>query len=61
MINRETVAKELYETYCTAVGGVAHDGGKLPDWETFAADPAKAKQANAWLASADRAIELLLH
>lgn len=33
MINRETVAKELYETYCTAVGGVAFNGDKLPDWE----------------------------
>ena len=59
MINRETVAKVLYEEYCEAVGGVAFNGDPLPDWDTFYADPSKAKQSNAWLATADRAMKLL--
>lgn len=60
MINREIVAKELYTTYCAAVGGVAFNGDPLPDWDTFAADPAKEKQSSAWLAAADRAMALML-
>ncbi len=60
MINRETVAEELYTTYCAAVGGVAFNGDPLPDWATFAADPTKEKQSSAWLAAADRAMALLL-
>lgn len=59
MINRELVAKELYTTYCAAVGGVAFNGDALPDWETFSADSSKEKQSNAWLAAADRAMTLL--
>ena len=60
MINREIVAKELYTHYCTAVGGVAFNGDPLPDWEEFSTDPTKKKQSDAWLATADRALELLL-
>jgi hypothetical protein len=60
MINREIVAKELYETYCTAAGGVAFNGDPLPGWDAFAADPTKEKQSSAWLAAADRAMSLLL-
>lgn len=60
MINREVVAEELYNAYCTAVGGVAFNGDPLPDWATFSADPNKEKQSNAWLSAADRAINLLL-
>ncbi len=41
----------VYETYCEGVGGIAYNGDKLPDWETFAKDPAKEKQANAWRAA----------
>jgi hypothetical protein len=60
MINRDIVAKELYTTYCVAVGGVAFNGEPLPDWDTFVADPAKKKQSDAWLSAADRALDLLL-
>lgn len=60
MINRETVAEALYTTYCEAVGGVAFNGDPLPDWKTFSDDGEKVKQANAWLAAADRAMQLLL-
>lgn len=60
MINRETVAEALYTTYCEAVGGVAFNGDPLPGWQQFSTDPTKEKQANAWLAAADRAMRLLL-
>ena len=60
MINREIVAEELYLTYCAAVGGVAFNGDPLPDWATFAADPTKTKQSEAWLATADRAVAFLM-
>lgn len=59
MINREIVAEELYTAYCAAVGGLAFNGYPLPDWATFFADPSKEKQSSAWLAAADRAIQLL--
>jgi len=60
MINREQVAKELYDTYCAAVGGVAYNGDTLPSWEEFSTDPTKQRQSEAWLATADRAMDLLL-
>ena len=60
MVNREIIAKELYTAYCKAVGGTAFNGDPLPDWETFSADPSKYKQSQAWLAAADRAMELML-
>lgn len=59
MIDRIYIASELYRAYCEAVGGKAFNGDPLPDWETFYTDDTKAKQANAWLAAADRAIQLL--
>ncbi len=59
MINREIVAEELYTAYCAAVGGKAFNGDPLPDWKTFVADPEKQKQAEAWRAAADRAMQLL--
>jgi hypothetical protein len=59
MADRKNIAKELYTAYCIAVGGVAVNGDPLPTWETFSSDPLKGKQVNAWLSSADRAIELL--
>jgi hypothetical protein len=59
MINRECIAEELYEAYCKAVGGVAYNGDPLPSWPEFYNDPNKKKQSEAWLAAADRAIELL--
>ena len=60
MINREIVANELYTTYCAAVGGVAFNGDPLPAWAEFAADESKSKQSEAWLAAADRVMELLI-
>lgn len=59
MINREYIAEELYRTYCEAVGGVAYNGDPLPAWLEFSSDPNKTKQADAWRAAADRAIQLL--
>ena len=60
MINQELVAEELYETYCTAVGGVAFNGDALPNWKAFRADPSKKKQSDAWMAAAGRAMSLLM-
>lgn len=59
MISREYIASELYRVYCLSVGGKAFNGDPLPEWEEFSQDPSKAKQSNAWLAAADRAMELL--
>lgn len=44
----ENLAEFMYSTYCKAVGGKAFNGDPLPDWKTFAADPSKAKQVEAW-------------
>ena len=60
MINREIVAEELYTTYCAAVGGFAFNGDPLPTWVEFSTDPLKTKQSEAWLAAADRAMDLLM-
>jgi hypothetical protein len=49
------LAEHLYAAYCNAVGGKAFNGDPLPDWATFAADPTKAKQRDAWLATANAA------
>lgn len=59
MIDPETIAKELYETYCEAVGGKAFNGDPLPDWQAFRSDPSKTKQSDAWVATAQKALELL--
>ena len=48
----EFLAEQIYTAYCEGVGGVAFNGDKLPDWKTFRSDPAKQKQANAWVAAA---------
>ena len=49
------VAGHLYDEYCRAVGGVAFNGDPLPSWDAFRDDPAKQKQANAWIAVANNA------
>jgi hypothetical protein len=59
MQSRDSVAEALYTTYCEAVGGVAFNGDPLPAWKEFVADSKKQKQAQAWLSTADRAIQLL--
>jgi len=50
------LSKELYETYCKAVGGVAFNNDPLPSWEDFIADENKQKQAQAWILVAKTAI-----
>jgi len=60
MINRYSVADAIYTTYCAAVGGVAFNGDPLPTWAVLADDETKKKQSEAWLAAADRAMELLM-
>lgn len=55
----EYLALRLYECYCRAVGGKAYDGKRLPDWQHFASDPAKEKQADGWRAVASLALELV--
>ena len=55
----ETIAEELYTTYCATVGGKAFNGDALPDWDTFRNDPKKQTQVMAWLATAERAVEIL--
>jgi len=49
------LAGQMYEAYCTAVGGKAFNGDPLPDWKTFRTDPSKQKQAEAWIAAANAA------
>ena len=46
----EVIAKDLYEVYCHAVGGLAFNGDPLPSWREFRADNSKRKQSEAWLA-----------
>lgn len=56
----EQLVKELaqlqYESYCSAVGGVAFNGDPLPSAEEFFADESKKKQSNAWLSAAANGI-----
>lgn len=44
-------AKQNYETYNLAVGGVAWNNDPLPNWEDFYNDPTKQKQVYGWLAT----------
>lgn len=55
----ETLAGQLYEAYCEAVGGKAFNGDPLPKWEQFRADPSKKKQSDAWVKVAETASEAL--
>jgi len=59
MEQNEYIARQMYDAYCAAVGGKAFNGDHLPSAETFFADPTKEKQAKAWIAAADVAIELV--
>ena len=59
MINLETIAGQLYDEYCYAVGGQAYDGKPLPDWTTFYNDPTKEVQRNAWIQVARKAVTVL--
>lgn len=53
----EYIASKLYETYCEAVGGKAHDGDPLPKWPEFRMDQTKKKQSDAWILVARAATE----
>jgi hypothetical protein len=48
----EKVAEILYSNYNTAVGGVAWNGDKLPDWAEFSQDENKQKQVYGWRVAA---------
>ena len=51
----DTLAKVMYDAYCTGVGGIAFNGDKLPSSDDFFADTAKEKQINGWRVAADAA------
>lgn len=53
----DTRAKLLWDVYSAGVGGVAFNGDPLPDWDTFAADPAKTKQVDGYRAMAKATLE----
>jgi len=55
----EVLAGEMYDIYCTSVGGKAFNGDLLPKWSDFRADDTKKKQSDAWLITALAAIEIL--
>lgn len=59
MSHREFIAREMYDAYCVAVGGVAYNGDPLPKSKEFFTDNSKMKQADAWRVAADKAIDLL--
>ena len=56
----ERLAGSLYETYCASVGGVAFNGDPLPDWNAFRGDPSKKKQSDAWVDTAECAINSII-
>ena len=49
----DTLAKQMYDAYCEAVGGVAFNGDPLPKSDEFFSDETKLKQVNAWRAAAE--------
>ena len=51
------LAKKMYDAYCAAVGGVAHDGKPLPRSKEFFNDASKRKQSNAWDEAAKVALD----
>lgn len=57
-VDDSILAESMYTAYCAAVGGKAFNGGTLPDWQTFSADPTKQTQVAGWLAAANVAHEM---
>ncbi len=47
-MDKDYLAKILYNAYCEGVGGVAYNGDKLPTANEFFNDDTKKKQADAW-------------
>ena len=54
------LAGEMYDIYCTAVGGKAWNGDILPKWSKFRADETKKKQSDAWVICAISAQKIIL-
>jgi len=59
MFDLEKFAGQLYETYCSAVGGKAFNGSPLPNWKEFSSDPSKEKQYRAWIETAQKAHDVM--
>ena len=57
-MNEAVLAGALYEAYCDGVDNVAFNGDPLPNWEAFSRDEKKAKQVNAWMGVARKAVEI---
>lgn len=57
MYNKEGLARKMYDRYCVEVGGKAFNGDKLPGSEEFFTDESKTKQADAWRAVAQVAMD----
>jgi hypothetical protein len=55
----EELAGQLYEHYCTMVGGKNFQGDSLPSWEEFRSDESKLTQSSAWVMVAHKASKLL--
>lgn len=55
----EKIARDMYDAYCSAVGGKAWNGQPLPKSDEFFADPTKATQADGWRAAARVAMKAL--
>lgn len=49
----------MYAKYTDAVGGKAWNGDNLPMWAEFRADPAKQKQSDAWVKTAEHVLYLI--
>jgi hypothetical protein len=58
MLDTNSVASELYTAYCNGVGWKSFNGNALPSWENLVLDESKSKIVAAWLAAAQRAIDL---
>lgn len=55
----EKIARDMYDAYCSAVGGKAYNGQPLPQSDEFFADMNKQPQADAWRAAARVALKAL--
>lgn len=55
-MNVEKIARQFYDNYCLAVGGLAFNGDPLPKSEEFFEDPSKKLQADAWRGVAQNSI-----
>lgn len=59
-MDKDILAKKIYDKYCEAVGGKAFNGDPLPKSGEFFSDPTKQKQADAWREACKDIYELLL-